>query len=483
MTTTIALPRLPLGDPHDCTDANDELTLYQAFYDTLIRRTDTGYVPHLAETWSVEPDARTWTFIIRPGVRFHDGSPCDAAVVAASLERMAREDKGYTLGSPAVWRQYLGGARLHAEGQILTVHLSRPMADLLDVLVQGFIVAPSAFPRLDAGDRTAICGTGAYICESIGEGEVIARRNPDWFGTPAKNATLRFRLEADPVRRLAMVADGRAALANSIPQPLVNAGPPAGVQFKRFTIPVCIIYLLNAAKGPLADARVRRALSLAIDRTRIIREVVPDAATPLAGFVSPLHFGAGRSPVEGPDLATAKALLAEAGHADGLTLAVDCPTRLPDEAERLTAILGSELAPLGVRLDVHYHRDREAYAHMVRRKEIRDLCVFDSSPLSTFRILYEKIDSRVAGAWWEGYRNPAVERLIDAARTETDDRRRQHILEEAYAELQRDPPWLTLYNPIRTIALRGAHPGFVMPVDGVIDPATLPLLPEDGAPA
>ena len=49
---TIALPRLPLGDPHDCTDANDELTLYQTFYDTLVKRRDGAYHAQLAESWT-----------------------------------------------------------------------------------------------------------------------------------------------------------------------------------------------------------------------------------------------------------------------------------------------------------------------------------------------------------------------------------------------------------------------------------------------
>ena len=125
---------------------------------------------------------------------------------------------------------------------------------------------------------------------------------------------------------------------------------------------------------------------------------------------------------------------------------------------------------------MHLHPDREAYAHMVRRKEIRDLCVFDSSPMSTFRVLFEKIDARVKGAWWQGYHNPVVEALIDEGRVTPDRQARAAIFAKAYAELQRDPPWLTLYNPIRVIGLAGAHPGFTMPADGVIDAARLPKI-------
>jgi ABC-type transport system substrate-binding protein len=115
---------------------------------------------------------------------------------------------------------------------------------------------------------------------------------------------------------------------------------------------------------------------------------------------------------------------------------------------------------------------------MVRRKEIRDMCVFDSSPMSTYRVLYEKIDSRIAGSWWEGYTNPAIETLIDQGRVTTDRTKRAAIWRKAYRLLQDDPAWLTLYNPLRVIGLAGAHPDFAMPADGVIDAVRLPPLPE-----
>ena len=164
----------------------------------------------------------------------------------------------------------------------------------------------------------------------------------------------------------------------------------------------------------------------------------------------------------------------DAGHPQGLTLGVSCPTRLPDEAVRLTDALGRQLSQIGMTLDVTYHEDREAYAHMVRRKEIRDLAVFDSSPLSTYRVLVEKLDARVRGSWWEGYHNPRVEALIDRGRACTDDAARAAIYAQAYEVMQEDPAWLTLYNPIRVTGIAGHHPGFALGSDAVLDVRALP---------
>lgn len=472
----IAQPRLGLHDPHDCTDATDELTILHAVYDTLVRRVGQDFVPHLAQSWEVSTDARQWTFHLQPDVAFHDGTPCDADAVAACLVRMAREDKGYTLGAPAVWRQFLGGAQIEVlDGVTLTVTLAEPMADLLDVLEQGFIVAPSAFAALDANDYDVQIGSGPYRLTKVSKTRITAERIDDHFAGSPANGRVTWQLEVDPQKRLDLLQQGKVQAAIGLD---FEKSRRLGAMRHAFLSPVAIIYLLNAARGPLADADVRLALSLAVDREALIATVMQGAARPLRGFVSPNHFGAGQGDGMVMDRARAKTLLAGAGYADGLTLRVDCPTRLPDEAERLTAALGEQLAQVGIKLDVFIHLEREEYAHMVRRKEIRDLCVFDSSPMSTYRVLFEKIDSRVAGSWWQGYANPKVEALIDAGRVSTDRGTRADIWREAYALLQEDPAWLTLYNPLRVIGLAGNHPAFEMPADGVIDVARLPDLSE-----
>lgn len=470
MSVTILQARTPLGDPHDCTDAADELSVLGAIYDTLVRREGAKFVPGLAECWQVSGGGRIWRFFLRSGVTFHDGTECDAAAVQASLERMAREDKGYTLGSPAVWRQYLEGATYTASGLALTVTLAQPMADFCDVLVQAFIVAPSAFEALDAGDKSAHCGTGPFRIAGRLEDTLLLEASGVRHWPKPQNTSLCIVREPDADKRMAAVAAGEAQMATAI-FPHTDG---RGAKQLNYRAPVAIIYLLNAAKGPLGDQRVRKALSLAVDRDAVVQGVLGGAGEPLHGFVSPAHFGADAAQRVPHDPDTARQLLRDAGYKDGLELAVDCPTRLPDEAQILTDVLAEQLANVGIRLSVHIHEDREAYAHMVRRKEIRDLCVFDSSPMSTFRVLYEKIDSRIAGAWWQGYRNTAVEALIDRGRENDNSAERETIYREAFRLLQQNPPWLTLYNPLRAVAFSRDIKGFSMPVDGVPDLRALP---------
>lgn len=101
------------------------------------------------------------------------------------------------------------------------------------------------------------------------------------------------------------------------------------------------------------------------------------------------------------------------------------------------------------------------------------MCWFDSSPLSAFRVMREKIHSGLRGPWWEGYANPGVYRLIDEAAATVDMGVRRRIYESIYRMTSLDPPWVFLYRPLYFWGvgprLRGWEPG----VDGLILPACM----------
>lgn len=435
---TIAQPRIALIDPQDCTDSADSLAMLDAVFDPLVRRTGPGhFVPALAGSWS-QPNARTTLFTLRPGATFHDGTPCNAEAAAASLRRMADPAIGATLGAPGVWAQYLAGAEITATGALtLRVVTTRDIADILDIIAAGPVMAPSALSAPDLPSRWI--GTGPWRLGPHDDHEVTMQ--PTRPGLP----TLRWRHAPDAPSRIAALNAGTADIATRI---------PPGPGTTTVTDPTAIICLLNAAHGPCADPRIRRALNLAIDRDTLIRTVLHGHADPLAGFITPHHFGHDpEAPPARHDLAEARRLLCEAGH-PALALVADWPTRLPDEAPTLLPALTAQLAAIGVTLTARIEPDRVRYAERVRANDIADLCLFDSSPLSTFRVLAEKIDSRIAGSWWLGYRNKEVETLIDRARTETDTEARAALYRTCYRLLQADPPWLTLYTHRKSAAAR-----------------------------
>jgi peptide/nickel transport system substrate-binding protein len=452
-------------DPHDCTDRADVLALFEAVFDAPVRRDIEGrFQPALAERWDVSTDARTWTFHLRPGLTFHNGAPVDADVMVKMIQRMQRPDIGATLGAPAVWGQYLGGATVAASSALtFVITLQEPIADLLDILCSAYALPPEFADT--PGFLEAPIGSGAYQVDSIEDGEIAMSANPNWYGGNVPNAELLWRTVTDPTERANAVANGKAHVATRLSQ------APAHIDYLD---PVAIIYLLNVAKGALTDARVRSALALAVDRGALVRDVLGGAGQPLLGFLSPNHVGADPAPQPMYDPDEARRLLGAAGFAEGLAITIDCPTSLPDEAEALTAAVIQHLAAVSVTATVRLHEDRTAYAEMVRAKGIGDMCVFDSSPMSAFRVLFEKIDSRNGGAWHQGYANAEIEALIDQARSTTDPAARERLHHRCYQLLQADPAWLTLYNHVRSAALAGEHDDWRMRADGVLDVTTLP---------
>lgn len=469
----IAQSSVSMEEPHNCTDVKDVLNILNGFFDPLVAYDEQlNFVPALAASWQVTSDARRWVFNLRPGVSFHHGQPVDAEAVAYSLTRMARPDMGVTLGAPGVYHQYMAGMALNIIDRLtVEIELAEPMADLLDILVTGYILPPDAVEKSGPGFCCEPIGTGPYRFVEYQQGDegatVRARKNDCYFGFLPSYDEIEWRMVPDPQRRLQMIADGHAHIATGPPY-TAHPGDSLKHVYSRGTTAYILIF--NSAREPLQDPRVRLALNRGVDRSTLIENILGGAGHPLNGFISPVHFGydpEGSAMTYDPVMA--KTLLAEAGHGNGLRLTLDSPTSMPDEAVRLSEALAEQLAEIGIGVDIVYTEDREDYANKVRLKDIHDFCVFDSSPLSTFRILKEKIDSRFGGSWWQGYRNGTVENLIDQARTTIDEDCREAIFRKCYQQLQKDPPWLYLYNYKHIAWVSSELSGWEPPAHGVYD--------------
>jgi peptide/nickel transport system substrate-binding protein len=168
----------------------------------------------------------------------------------------------------------------------------------------------------------------------------------------------------------------------------------------------------------------------------------------LNGFLTPHHFGYNPATPAYPfDPVKARALLAEAGYADGMHLVLDIPSTMPDEAPALAEMMAEQYSRVGITVEVVVHEDRAAYSEMVREKRINDACCFDSSPRSTYRVLREKLMSTLEGPWWEGYENLQVNELITRAERTFVESEREKIYRQIYRLVRDDAPWIFLYRP------------------------------------
>ena len=458
-------------DPHLWVESRSDLNIRFAVFEGLV-----GYdahlniIPRLASSWEVSEDAKEWTFTLRENVYFHDGTPLRASDAVASIRNASRADVGGAYGTGALLYSYLGNAQLELlDEKRFCVKLEQPMADLPDLLVYIMII-----PEKSIGSAPeTIPGTGLYRLEKHENNRFILKRNQAGRDH-AVPSELQFTAEKDASKRAAAFLNGEADIITELEWPQttgIDAAADSAVI--EYHLPVAIPLMLNCFTGPFADVRVRQAVNFGTDVDEIIQKACGGTAVKLTGPLTPHHFGYDHHAKPYPyDTKRAWQLLAEAGYADGLEVTMYRPAVMPNESGLVAKCLKEQWARIGIKLHIEVQPDREQYSQDVRAKKIRDLCIFDSAPLSTYRVLHEKLDSSVRGPWWQGYDSPAFNSLLAKAARTIDSDARKKLYTEALQLCTEEAPWVFLYSPIRFFALTwelfDRYPGLCQRADGLI---------------
>ena len=292
-------------------------------------------------------------------------------------------------------------------------------------------------------------GTGPYRVASKKQDEIVLEENRDHWGVKTSAKELVFTAVPDSRTRSEMVLEREVEIGTQIDYTDTEIHRGSHRTFtSSLKSSMCIIFMMNALEGPCKDKRIRQALNYGLDIDEVVKKVKLGAATRLNGYLNPHHFGYNSETDPYPyDPDYAKALLGEAGYIDGLKLTIDIPNASPDEAPMLGDIMKDHYSKIGIDVELVSYTDRAAYADMVRDKNIHDLCCFDSSPASTFRVQREKIHSGHKGPWWEGYSNPGLDKMIDQAQKTFDNTRRKEIYQQVFQIIRDDAPWIFLYRP------------------------------------
>ena len=277
--------------------------------ETLVDASSDGTVlPGLATKWSTLSDGLEWKFELRPGVSFHDGSPLTAASALPSLKRALVEPGSLALAPIE---------RLDADGNEIVVRLKQPFSPLPALFAHSStqILAPSSFGP--DGEVHSIVGTGPYRVVSISRPQSFTVAAFDgWRGVPPAIRHATYLSVSRAETRALMAESGQADLVFGLdPASLSRLRNNPRVTVEAVSIPRTIALKLNSGKPCFQDVRTRRAISLAIDRTRIARAILRDpemAATQLfpptlAGWHNPRLAPLATDPV------LARRLLADAG--------------------------------------------------------------------------------------------------------------------------------------------------------------------------
>ena len=462
-------------DPHVTTALNDFRILVN-LYEGLVRyRPGTlEPAPGLAESWTVSEDGRTYRFRLRSGVRFHDGSPFDAAAVRFNFGRMLDPEHPFHDTGPFPLAFFFEQVERVVVDGPLTVRfeLSEPFAPFLSNLAYptALMVSPAAVRRWGKDYGRHPSGTGPFrLADWQRGGQVRLARFDGWHGGRAPLRQVIFRPLTDPMTRVAELMAGGVDLALELsPDNVAAFRERAGYRVLEATGPHLWFLILNTRHGPLADVRVRRALNHAIDRETLVRDVLRRTAVVADGPVPRAFTWAFDPDLPGYDYdpARARELLAAAGYADGLALTFLVPrggSGMLAPLAMATAIQG-DLARVGVQAKI---QSFEWNAYLARVNDglgadadLAEMAWMTNDP-DTLPYLALRCDAEPAqGGFNSGYYcNPEVDRLIEQARAATDRAERARLYHALARLVQHDAPWVTVASWRQNLVLRGGVQG------------------------
>ena len=409
-------------------------------------------VPVLAESWS-SPDPNTWIFKLKSGVRFHDGSEFSAADVVHSYTRILRDPDSKQGSSIA------GIAEMQApDPATVVIQTKQPDAALLFRLAQRFITSKALYDRLGAAeaDRLAI-GTGPYRFKDWVQGQrFVVEKYADYSHG-------RYRPTVDEVvfRNIPEAEAAITALLNGEVD-LISNVPPEGAdrltgRARRETVrTINIMFLgMHSAVPQFKDARVRQAVSYAIDREAITQGVLKGFAYPLDAPIGPdqYAYSADLQPKYTHDPARARELLAQAGYPSGFEVDFLVPlgqyTKVKDIAEAIASMLGG----VGIRARIQTADQNTGFAAI--RDGKAPLYIFGrGSVIDPSEYLHQYFRTGVTKRL--EFSQPVVDAALDAEQAAFNPEERVRLLRRAMGTLLEEAPvaWLFQYQGIQGVSNR-----------------------------
>lgn len=462
--------------------------IMHATYENLVTFRGTDYtrvVPFLAEKFEVAKDGLTYTFRLRPNVKFHSGNPLTAEDVRFSFERLRN------LKDNPAWLMDAVKTVEAVDERTVRITLTEPNAAFLSMLVSpNFGVVDSKAVRAKGGTDAAdaktadkatewldqnSAGTGPFILKGWTRGvEVVLERNPNYWRKPAALSKVIVKQVADPATQRMMVGRGDIDVAQNLDVDLVESVKQEGKAriVEGNTMDIFYFAMTTSAEvqRELADRKVRQAIAYAIDYEGIIKGLMKGAAVRPPSVVPLGLLGVDQALAIKQDLAKAKALMKEAGMDKGFSvkLVYGTGTWYGLSRDTLAQKIASDLNAIGVKVELE-PREVTAWRSDYRAGKLA-MTIADWTPdfldphgwAVPFAVKGEAAAKRVH------YDNPEAGKQAQDAAKITDAVKRAGLYKQVQKTLIEDAPFVNLIQPKTLIAVQPTVKGYVYnPVWGV----------------
>ncbi len=452
-----------------------QLSFLSNIYEPLARRDRNLKVePSLAVKWE-QISPTVWRFHLRPGVKWQDGTPFTADDVVFSFQRI--------MAKSSVMRAPMSMVKEARKVDDMTVDFETFHPDPIFLQEQtNFLIMSKAWceahhatePVVIGGteDNYAVhnaMGTGPYkLVSREPDRKTVVEKNPGWWDKNTSNAdTVEFDVISSAATRVAALLSGEEDLIYTVPpQDLkrIAAAPNLklienpelrtiylGFDVSRNELPSSDI----KGKNPFQDLRVRQAFVYAIDEPVIAQKVMLGLAHPSFMMWGPGVNGYDPKIDVRPkaDVAKAKQLLTEAGYPNGFKVGMDCPNDRYVMDEQICTAIVSMMARVGVKIDLNAQTKAKFFAKVNAPKYDTDFFLIGWTP-STYdahNALYALVGSRGNGRGEVndgGYSNPVLDDLIGQISVQTDETKRNALIDQAAELLQKDVPVIPLHQQV-----------------------------------
>ncbi|WP_055523746.1 ABC transporter substrate-binding protein [Streptomyces graminilatus] len=333
-------------DPHGVQSNESDYLIISLVYDALtVPGARPNTAPRLAASWEASADLRTWKFRIAKGAKFHDGSPVTAKDVVFSLKRLRATPAG------ASRLPGIEAKNITAEGTDTVVLVSDYANAELPLLTRltTFVIPDGTSDK----DIAKAPGTGPFKLDWFRDGNARLVRNDSWYGGAVHLDAIEVKIFESPQAMANALLAGQIDVASNAGAIAARTAKTRGdVQTVRRPNDMAMPIVMRTADGPFADARVREALRLAVDREAMVKQVLSgygSVANDILGTGDPAY--AKQIPQRARDLAKARQLLKEAGFDTSRTYELYTTEDISGLAESAT-LFATQVREAGVRIKV-----------------------------------------------------------------------------------------------------------------------------------
>jgi peptide/nickel transport system substrate-binding protein len=433
-------------------------------------------IPGLADSWTTSKDGKTWTFKLRPGVKFHDGTPWNADAAIYNYDRQVNQD------SPLYDRELhsVGGILLtgivsakKVDDMTITLTTDKPNSDLPSQLALGAFGSPTALKAEGKNFAKHPIGTGPFKFVSTKPGEeLVLEKNKDYYRGAPKLDKLILRPMPEVTARMAALRSGEVQWIE-VPSPdevpaLKSEGFNVLTNYYSHVWP----WVLDTTKPPFNDVRVREAVNYAIDRKTMATSLLQNTGTPAPQYIPPSDPGYTKDQdYYSYDPDKAKKMLADAGYPNGFTMRVSFPTS------------GSgNMIPIP--MNETLQRDLKAVGVNVKLEPIEWGAMLDDffagkipGGAQAINISLGYVLPSLWSVWFHSgstsnvgkFSDPKVDAMLDKISGEFDPKAQAGMYQQLNSMLEKDAPWLLVVSDLNPRVLSPKVHDFVMPRSWYVD--------------